>query len=251
MPSLPDGPWAPLHQAAAFPQRLEPFEIAVLDGSGYGSVRGSTPTAAAVARVSRGGRVCLLAFLSIGTLHPDRPYAAEISKGSLLGPVRGRTGERHLDFRALDARRALLMEVDRLAAIGFDGICVGGLGAIHALFGGKVAAMRLINTIAAHPAGLLVVAWNGLEVAKASLDAIVQENVLLGGEPRRRRDLVARLHHVRAGRPVFVAEHSPPGSRAAEEAVRQACAEGFRPAITVQSLDRLPHAYAPRPGEPM
>lgn len=224
----------------------------MVDGSGYRSVSGSIPTAATVARLRRGGRVCMLAFLSIGTLHPDRPYAGGISTGSLLGPVRGRTAERHVDFRALDARRALLTEVDRLAGIGFDGICVGGLEAVHTLFGGKVAAMRLVNAIAAHPAGLLVVAWNGLDVAKASLDAIVQENVFLGGEPRRRRDLVARLHGLRdGGLLVFVAEYSPPGSRASAEALRQACAEGFRPAITVQSLDRLPHAYAPHPGEPM
>jgi Glycoside-hydrolase family GH114 len=202
--------------------------------------------------VRRGGRVCVLAFLAIGTLHPDRPYATEISSGSLLGPVRGSTRERHLDWRASDARHALLTEVDRLAAIGFDGICVGGLQAVHTPFGGGIAARRLINTFAAHPAGLLVVAWNGLDVAKASLDAIVQENVFLGGEPRRRRDLIARLHRFRDGDgPVLVAEYSPPGSRATAEAVRQASAEGFRSAITVESLDRPPHAYAPRPGEPM
>ena len=194
----------------------------------------------------------MLAFLSIGTLHPDRPYATEISRGSLLGPVRGRTRERHLDWRTPDARRALLTEVDRLAAIGFDGICVGGLQAVHALFGGWVAALRLINPVAAHPAGLLVVAWNGLDVAQAPLDAIVQEDVFLDSEPPKRRDLVARLHRFRDGDgPVLVVEYSPPGSRAAAEAVRQACAEGFRPAITVLSLDRPPHAYAPQPGEPM
>jgi endo-alpha-1,4-polygalactosaminidase (GH114 family) len=241
-----------VHQAPAIPQQLAPFEIAVVDGSGYRGVRGSIPTAAAVARAGRGGRVCMLAFLSIGTLHPDRPYAAGISTGSRLGPVRGRTRERHMDLRAADVRRALLEEVDRIAAVGFDGVCVGGLEAVHALSGGRVAAIRLINAIARNPAELRVVAWNGLDVARASLDAIAQENVFLHSEPLRRRALVGRLRRfVRDDGPVLVAEYAPPGSRASAEAVRQARAEGFRPAVTVRSLDRLPHAYAPRPGEPM
>jgi endo-alpha-1,4-polygalactosaminidase (GH114 family) len=230
---------------------LRPFDVVLIDGSGRRSVSGSTPSAATVAGL-RGLDLLVLAFLPIGTVHPDRPYAARLPRDALLGPVAG-TEERHVNLRSREASAVLLAEVDRLAAAGFDGICAGGLEAVHALPGGPPAAIRLLNAVAAHPGDLLLVLWNGIDFARTSIDALVQERVFLPAEahtPRERRTLVRRLRRFRAtGQAVFDVEYAPPRSRAAREAVRQALAEGFRPAVTVTSLDRPPHALAPLPGE--
>ncbi|HEY4276717.1 MAG TPA: endo alpha-1,4 polygalactosaminidase, partial [Conexibacter sp.] len=144
-----------------------------------------------------------------------------------------------------------------LQAAGFDGLYLDNLDVAEdhpALRDGLVA---LVDGLRAAAPRLLLVGQNGLVVAeRLPLDAIAHEDVFWRWDEGREAytrsperetlELVRGLRQLRdGGLPVFTLDYAEPGSDGAREALEQSLAEGFRPAVSVLDLDRLPHLPAP------
>jgi uncharacterized protein (TIGR01370 family) len=242
--------WAPAFGCDEPPLGIGSFELAVIDGLGSRDA-GSRPSRTLVATLSE--RTLLLAYVSVGSVEEWRPHAVQVPSEWALGPVPDRPDEHYVDVRERGWRALLAAQARQLADAGFDGLFLGRLDVAEAhpelidAVVGAVAALR-----AAVPQ-LLLVAHNGLAVAdRLAIDAIAHEDVFArwdGGYRRPPRTvterIVGRLRRLRRrGLAIFTLDYAQPGSRLAVEAVQRAVAEGFRPAVSVATLDRLPHATA-------
>ena len=242
--------WAPAFGSDRPPPGIGEFELAVIDGLGSRDA-GSRPSRTLVGTLSE--RTLLLAYLSVGSVEEWRPHAAQVPCAWSLGPVPDRPDEHYVDVRERGWRTLLTVQARQLADAGFDGLLLGRLDIAEAHPEVAAAVVGAVGALRAAVPQLLLVAHNGLAVAeRLAIDAIAQEDVFArwDGEHRRRSRtmtarIVARLRRLRRrGLPVFTLDYAQPGSRLAAEAVRRSVAEGFRPAVSVATLDRLPHATA-------
>jgi cysteinyl-tRNA synthetase, unknown class len=242
--------WAPVFGCDHPPVGTVGFDLAVIDGVGSRDP-GSRPSRTLLATLRE--HALVLSYLSVGTVEDWRPYAASVPQDWTLGPVPDWPGERYADVRAPGWRELMVAQARQLAAAGFDGLYLDNLDVAEEHPALAAALVELVAALRAAAPELLLVAQNGLAVAdQLAIDAIAHEDVFARWEdgyrpsPRRERQrLVAHLRRLAARRlPVLTLDYAQPGSALAADAVRRALAEGFRPAVSVLALDRLPHATA-------
>jgi uncharacterized protein (TIGR01370 family) len=242
--------WAPAFGSDRPPVGIGDYELAVIDGLGSRDA-GSRPSRTLVATLSE--RTLLLAYLSVGSVEEWRPHTAQVPREWSLGPVPDRPGEHYVDVRERGWRALLTVQARQLADAGFDGLFLGRLDVADVHPEVVDAVVGAVGALRAAVPQLLLVAHNGLAVAdRLAVDAIAQEDVFARWDGSYRRPsrtmterILARLRCLRRrGLPVFTLDYAQPGSCLAAETVRRAVAEGFRPAVSVATLDRLPHATA-------
>jgi uncharacterized protein (TIGR01370 family) len=239
--------WAPVFGDSDL-RRAGTFDLVVVD-----AVRqrdGHVDTSATELRQLHNGGALVLAYLSVGTVESWRHYATDVPRSWTLAAIKRWTGERYVDARKRGWRALMAREARALAAAGFDGLYLDNLDVaeLHPETAGGI--VELAETLAAAVPELLLVAQNGLAVAdRLPIDGLAHEDVYWrwdGGYRRstdaERAALLPRLRELREqGLPVFTLDYAPQGSAGARKALASSLAEGFRPAVSVLDLDRLPH----------
>jgi cysteinyl-tRNA synthetase len=246
--------WAPVFGADPAGCDLRGFELVVLDGVGDREP-GSAPTPALIAALRQ--HAVVLGYLSVGTLEGWRPYASRAPVAWTLEALDDWPDEAYVDVRHDGWQQLMAEQAVALQAAGFDGLYLDNLDVVedHPALADAMAA--LVRGLRAAAPRLLIVGQNGLFIAdRLPLDAIAHEDVFWRWDEDRQsyrrsparetRALVDGLRQLRAaGLPVFTLDYAPPGSEGAQEALERSLAEGFRPAVSVLELDRVPHLAAP------
>jgi uncharacterized protein (TIGR01370 family) len=239
--------WAPVFGGAHL-RRAGIFDLVVVDAVRQRDGRVET-SASQLRRLHTSGAL-VLAYISVGTVESWRHYAPDVPRSWTLGAVEGWAGERYVDARKRRWRALMAREAQSLAAAGLDGLYLDNLDVaeLHPETAGGV--VQLVETLAAAVPELLLVAQNGLAVAdRLPIDGLAHEDVYWRWDGRYRRSteaeraaLLPRLRALREqGLPVFTLDYALQGSAGAREALASSLADGFRPAVSVLDLDRLPH----------
>jgi uncharacterized protein (TIGR01370 family) len=239
--------WAPIF-GDADPAGAGTFDVVVVDA--VAQPNGYSATSPATLRALQGEGALVLAYLSVGTVEEWRHYAQRVPGTWTLGPVDGWAGERYVDARNQGWRALMAREARTLAAAGFDGLYLDNLDVAELHPRTADGVVTLVEGLAEAAPDLLLVAQNGLAVAdRLPIDGLAHEDVFWrwdGGYRRsteaERAEVLPRLRalHER-GLPIFTLDYARPGSEGAREALTASLAEGFRPAVSVLDLDRLPH----------
>ena len=242
--------WAPAFGGVEVGDLVD-FDMVVVDG--VPSRDGADVTAEDVARL-HDAEVLVLGYLSVGTVEDWRHYAPQVSRKWTLGPVDDWPGEQYADARKAGWRDLMVSEARALAAAGFDGLYLDNLDVAEVHPDTADAVVHLVQALHGAVPELLLVAQNGLTVAeRLPIDAIGHEDVFWrwddGYRPstsKETRRIVAGLRRLHArGLPVFTLDYTEPGAPGAADALRRSLSEGFRPAVSVLSLDHPPHATGP------
>jgi uncharacterized protein (TIGR01370 family) len=239
--------WAPVFGGAHL-RRAGIFDLVVVDAVRQRDGRVET-SASQLRRLHTSGAL-VLAYISVGTVESWRHYAPDVPRSGTLGAVEGWAGERYVDARKRGWRALMAREARSLAAAGLDGLYLDNLDVaeLHPETAGGV--VQLVETLASAVPDLLLVAQNGLAVAdRLPIDGLAHEDVYWRWDGRYRRSteaeraaLLPRLRALREqGLPVFTLDYAPKDFEGAREALASSLADGFRPAVSVLDLDRLPH----------
>jgi uncharacterized protein (TIGR01370 family) len=239
--------WAPVF-GEVDPVRAGSFDVVVVDA--VAQPNGYSATSPERLRALQDGGALVLAYLSVGTVEEWRHYASGVPRSWTFGPVPGWAGERYIDARNEGWQALMAREAGTLAAAGFDGLYLDNLDVAELHPRTADGVVSLVEGLGEAAPDLLLVAQNGLAVAdRLPIDGLAHEDVFWRWDGGYRRSTDAELAEVlprlralhERGLPVFTLDYARPGSAGAREALAASLAEGFRPAVTVLAVDRLPH----------
>jgi endo-alpha-1,4-polygalactosaminidase (GH114 family) len=238
--------------------RFAPFDLIVIDGE--------EATAAQVASLRANGRRLVLAYLSVGTIEPGRPWY------SAAKPYRldrfEEFGEWYADTARKGYRRLIAQAVaPPMLAKGFDGLFLDNTDMIGEHPHQASGMHRLARSLAAlvHGRRGLLFTQNGEHVigpSLASYDGWNREDVSSTYDFGRRRytpvpsaTVRENQHSLRrmaaAGMLVTASDYTAAGDEATtDRAVRKACAAGALPFVTNIEITRIPREpfRCPQPG---
>ena len=231
----------------AVQRALAGYDLVVVDGS-------STPKAA-VRRLQRQGAK-VLAYLSVGTLEPGRPWFAQAKEAGWLLERWDDWDEWYAAVDQPGLRRLLVAEAERQLAAGFDGLFLDNTDMVDA-HPEQAAGMRTLMAALDRAAGANRQLWaqNGDPVATGivdHLDGWNREDVSFtydfdaqGYVPVQAVDRTAAVDQLRRladrGLVTTATDYLPEVEPALEdEAIRRACGAGARSYVSDIDLTRIP-----------
>ena len=247
--------WAPVFGADVL-EDPSGYDLIAIDG--LPAAAGDDRAARARLASARAAGALVLSYISVGTVEGWRTYAPEVPRSWTLGRVSGWPKERYVDAREPGWQEIMAREAAALAGTGFDGLYLDNLDVGEEYPKTQPGLVELVDGLRAAAPDLLLVAQNGLAVVdRLAVDAIAHEDTWWRWDDGYRRspaqetaEILAGLRRQRErGLPVLTLDYTDPGAPAAEETVARSLREGFRPAVSVLNLDRLPHAPARDPGQ--